>query len=422
MNLALINGKVFIKGKLVKTNILLQNGKIKKITSSKIKAEKEIDCKGKIILPGAIDVHVHFRSPGFEYKEDFFSGSLAALHGGITTIMDMPNTQPVTSTVKALEAKRKFAGKNCLTNFEIYIAALNNNLGEISKAKNIRAVKLYYGSTTGNILMNKETAIKKLFKIAKKKGFVVVIHAEDEGTIKQNEEKFKKSNNPGVHAKIRSEKAEVKAISEILSIQKKIGNKIHIAHISSEKGLALIKKAKKRKFGKQITCEVTPHHLFLDSSDYKKLGNLIKCNPSIKESKHRKALFNGLKNGTIDIVATDHAPHSFKEKKQGYWKVPSGIPGEETMLPLLLDTVNKKQISLKRVVEVISEKPAQVFDWKKKGFIKTGFDADLVIMDMNGKYRVENKKLFTKARYSPWNKKTLKGHIENTIIGGQVFG
>ena len=422
MNLALINGKAFIKGKLVKANILIQGKKIEKISASKIKADKEIDCKGKIILPGAIDVHVHFRSPGFEYKEDFFTGSLAALHGGITTIMDMPNTKPVTSTVKALEAKRKLVKKHCLTNFGIYMAALNNNLSEISKAKNLRAVKLYYGSTTGNILMNKKTAIEKLFKTAKKKGFVVAVHAEDEEIMKENGKKFRKSKDPAIHEKIRNEEAEAKAIKEVLSIQQKAGNKIHIAHISSEKGLNLVKKAKKRRNGNKVTCEVTPHHLFLDSSDYKKLGNLIKCNPSIKGAKHRKALFNGLKNKAIDLVATDHAPHSFKEKKQSYGKSPSGIPGEETMLPLLLDAVNKKQISLKRIVEAVSEKPAQVFGWKNKGFIKTGFDADLVIINPTGKYKVENNKLFTKAAYSPWNGKTLKGRVENTIIGGQVFG
>ncbi|MCR4336160.1 MAG: dihydroorotase family protein [archaeon] len=422
MNLALTNGKVFIKGKLVKTNVLIQGSKIKKITSSKIKAIHEIDCKGKIILPGAIDAHVHFRTPGFEYKEDFFTGSLSALHGGITTIMDMPNTNPVTSTIKTRDVKIKLAEKNCLTNFYIYMAALNSNLEEISKAKNLRAVKLYYGSTTGNILMNKKSEIEKLFKLAKKKGFVVSVHAEDEEIMKQNSEKFRGNSNPEIHAKIRNEESEAKAISEILSIQQIIGNKIHIAHISSEKGLALVKKAKKRMNGNKVTCEVTPHHLFLDSSDYKKLGNLMKCNPSIKEAKHRKALLNGLKNGAIDIVATDHAPHSREEKTQDYWKSPSGIPGEETMLPLLLDAVNKKQISLKKIVEAVAENPAGIFGWKNKGFIKTGFDADLVIINMNGKTKIEDKKLFTKAGYSPWNKKTLKAMVENTIIGGQVFG
>ncbi|MCH7902467.1 dihydroorotase [archaeon] len=421
MDLALNNGKAFIRGKLVKTNLLIENKKIKTISKKKQKALNEIDCKGKIILPGAIDVHVHFRVPGAEYKEDWFSGSLAALHGGVTTVMDMPNTKPATTTVKLLEAKRKLIEKESFCNFDCYMAATNTNLKEIAKAK-IKGVKVYYGSTTGNILFNRKEKLVELMKLAKKKGFMVVVHAEDEDEMKENMKKYRKNNNPSIHPKIRTEEAEVKAINSVLEMQRKIGNKIHIAHISSAKGLELVKKAKKRKFGNNVTCEATPHHLFLDSGSYKKLKNLVKCNPSIKSSKNKKALFNGLKNKAIDIVATDHAPHSLKEKKQGYWKAPAGIPGIETSIPLLLDCVAKKKISLKRVVNAVSEKPAELFDWKKKGFIKKGFDADLIIVDMNRSFKVENKRLFTKAKYSPWNGQRLKGVIETTIVGGQVFG
>lgn len=421
VTLALNNGKAFIKGKLVKTNLLIENKKIKTISKKKQKALKEIDCKGKVILPGAIDVHVHFRVPGAEYKEDWFSGSLAALHGGVTTVMDMPNTKPATTTAKLLEAKRKLIEKETFCNFDCYMAATNTNLKEIAKAK-LRGVKVYYGSTTGNILFNRKEKLLELMKLAKKKGFVVVVHAEDEDEMKENIKKYRKNNNPSIHAKIRTEEAEAKAINSVLEMQRKIGNKIHIAHISSAKGLELVKKAKKRKFGKRVTCEVTPNHLFLDSGSYKKLKNLVKCNPSIKSSKNKKALFNGLKNGAIDIVATDHAPHSLEEKKQGYWNAPSGIPGIETSIPLLLDCVAKKKISLKRMVNSVSEKPAELFGWKKKGFIKKGFDADLIIVDMSRSFKVENKKLFTKAKYSPWNGQRLKGVIETTIVGGQVFG
>jgi len=422
MKLALNNGKIFFNGKLAQASILIQNGKIKKISNKEITADNEIDCAGKIVLPGAIDCHVHFRSPGFEYKEDFFTGSIAALHGGITTIMDMPNTMPVTSTVKALEQKRKIAEKNCMTDFSIYMAATEKNLQEIKKAKGLKGVKLFYGSTTGNILMNKKEKVEELFKIAKKKNIIVIVHAEDEQEIQKNSARFRTRTKPEIHAKIRSEKAEAKAIEEVLAIQRTIGNRVHIAHISSRKGLEIVSNAKKRINGSKISCEVTPHHLFLDSSYYKKLGNLIKCNPSIKSTEHRRALFRGLKNRAIDIVATDHAPHSLEEKKKGYWKCLSGIPGVETMLPLLLDAVNKKEISLKRVVEATSEEPARIFGWKKKGFIKEGFDADLVIVDMSGKTKIEDKTLFTKAGYSPWSKVTLKGHIDNALVGGHVFG
>ncbi|HZX19582.1 MAG TPA: dihydroorotase family protein [archaeon] len=421
MDLALNNGKAYINGGIKKTNILIHNGKIIEISEKKFKADREIDCEGLLILPGAIDVHVHFRVPGAEYKEDWFSGSLAALHGGVTTVMDMPNTNPATTTKKALEEKREIAKKTSFVDFDLYMAATNDNLSEIENA-NLRGVKVYYGSTTGNILFNNKNKMEELFKLAKKKGFVVVVHAEDDDEIKENEKKFANKNDPSIHPKIRTEKAEAKAIEVVLELQKEIGNKLHIAHISSKKGLELVKKAKKRKNGKFVTCEVTPQHLFLNSSAYKKLGNFIKCNPSIKEEKHRKALFAEVKSGAIEIVSTDHAPHSLEEKQQEYWKAPSGVPGVETMLPLLLDAVNTGKLPLKRVMEAVCERPAEIFNWKNKGFIKKGFDADLVLVDMKAVHLLRNEELFTKAKYTPWNGKKLKGAIEATIAGGRVYG
>jgi len=420
--LALNNGKAFINGKLIKTNILIEQGKIITLSKKPFTAFKELDCKGKIILPGAIDVHVHFRTPGFENKEDWFSGSLSALHGGVTTVMDMPNTNPPIITFKNFENKKKLIAKNAIVNFDIYMAATNNNLNEIKKVKNLRGVKLYYGSTTGNIILNEEDKIIELFKLAKKKNFVVVAHAEDENEIRLNSKKFAKEKNSNVHPKIRSEEAEAKAIKNLLKLQEKIGNRLHIAHVSSEKGLELIKKAKKRKNGNKITCETTPNYLFLDSSKYSKLKNLMKCNPAIKSIKHRKALFNGLKNKTIDIISTDHAPHELKEKNKTYWNSPSGIPGIETMLPLLINSVNKKEISLKRIVELVSEKPSKIFNWKNKGFIKKGFSADLLIIDMKKSFIIKNEELFTKAQYSPFNRQRIKGVIETTILRGDLFG
>ncbi len=422
MELALNNGEAYINGKLVKTNILIENGKISKIGATKFKAIREIDCTGKIIFPAAIDVHVHFRTPGQEQKEDWISGSLAALSGGVATVMDMPSTKPATTTVELLEEKRKIIAEQAEIDFDLYMAATNDNIMEIENAKGLRGVKVYYGSTTGNIIFNEHEKMRELFKVAKRKNIVIVVHAEDEEEMARNREKYKGSKDPAVHAKIRSEEAEAKAIAAVLELQKEIGNKLHIAHVSSSKGLELIVKAKKRKNGKLVTCETAPHYLFLDASNYKKLGNLMKCNPSIKEVRHRKALFNGVKNGAIEIVATDHAPHLLSEKRLGYWEAQSGIPGVETMLPLLLDAVNSKKISLKRMVEAVSEKPAEIFGWKKKGFIKKGFDADLVIVDMKKKTKIRNEKLFTKAGYSPWNGKTLKGAIETTITRGQPYG
>ncbi|MCR4369417.1 MAG: dihydroorotase, partial [archaeon] len=336
MSLCIFGAEVYEKNRLVKKNILIKSGKIIAITKSRIKANEYLDARGKIILPAAIDVHVHFREPGFTEKEDWFSGSLAAIHGGIATVMEMPNTNPPTDSISRFAEKKVLAKKKSLVDFDLYMAATETNLGEIEKAKGLRAVKLYYGSTTGNILFNKREKILELFALAKKKGIIVVVHAEDEQTIRANAKKFAGNASPNVHAKIRSEEAEAIAISELLELQKKAGNKLHIAHISSAKGLALVKGTKKGENKNLVTCEVTPNHLFLDSTSYKRLGNLMKCNPSIKEKKNRSALWRAFKGGEIDICATDHAPHTQKEKQLPYEKCPSGIPGVETMYPLLL--------------------------------------------------------------------------------------
>lgn len=422
MNLALNNGKAFIGGKLLDASILIEKGKIVQVSGHAIKAEREIDCTGKIVLPGAIDAHVHFRVPGFEYKEDWVSGSLAALHGGVTTVMDMPNTKPPTLTFSGLEEKRKIIAQNAAVNFDLYMGYNGTNLEEIKKAVGIRAVKVYFGSSTGSEAFSDLAGVKKLFELAKQSNFVVAVHAEDENIIGDNAEKYRGSKEPAVHSKIRNDVAEAKAVKALLEVQEKVGNRLHISHLSSGKGLQLVKRAKKGRFGKSISCEVTPHHLFLDSGDYKKLGNLIKCNPSIKALADRKALWKGLKSGLIDVVASDHAPHALEEKKRSYWECPSGIPGVETMLPLLLDAVLNKKIELRNVVSACCENPAILFGWGEKGFIREGFDADLVIVDPKRNLVIENEKLFTKAGYSPFNKRKLKGFVEKTIVGGTMFG
>jgi dihydroorotase len=422
MKLALKNGKAYIEGKLVKTNILCANGKIAEIGAKEFDAEHEIDCKGKIILPGAIDCHVHFRTPGFEYKEDWCSGSLAALHGGVTTVMDMPNNDPPIISATIFEKKRRIVEEESLVSFELYMGATENNLHEMEKAKGLHAVKLYFGHTTGNLLMNNPDAIRELFLLSRKKGFVVVAHAEDDKVVTENEKIFKNENWPETHVLIRNEKAEVSAIRTLLNIQNETGGHLHFAHVSSKGGLKLILQGKKLRFGNHITFEVSPNHLFLDSNDYKTLGNLIKCNPSIKGPEHRIALYSALKNGLIDVVATDHAPHTFEEKQLDYWQCPSGIPGIETMVPLLLNEVVEKKISLQNMIKVVSENPAKIFNLQNKGFIRKGFDADLIIIDLNKNTLIQNARLFTKAKYSPFDGMELKGCIEHVIARGNVYG
>ena len=417
MDIALNNALILENRKVVERSIGISNGKIRKISTHRIKAAREIDCFGKLLLSGLIDVHVHFREPGFIHKEGWNSGSRAAVAGGITSVFDMPNTRPQTTTLKALSQKIKLAKKKSYCNFGIHFGATGENIAEIKKAKGIRSIKIYFGSSTGNMLLNDEEKLLEIMEIAKKKDFVVCVHAEDDAIISGNSIKYSKGNS-GVHDKIRSAEAEAAAIVKLLGMRKKSKCRMHFCHISGRKGLLLIAKAKKK--SRAITAEATPHHLFLNNKDVGRLGNFGKVNPSIKSEKDRKALWKGIFNGAIDVIATDHAPHTIAEKKRPYRDAPSGLPGIETMLPLLLDAMHKGKVSINEIQTLCSENPAKIFGLEGKGAIKKGFDADLVVVDVMAEKKVENKKLFTKCRWSPWDGQRLKGVVEKTIVGGKV--
>lgn len=420
MDLSLNNGKIFFKGKFVSANIGVDNGKIVELKKSKIPADREIDCVGKIVLPGLIDVHVHFRTPGSEHKEDWNSGSSAAVHGGVTTVLDMPNNLPSTTTAKLLEEKRKLVEKKSYCNYGFFIGASTSNFEELPNAKNIAGIKVYMGSSTGTLLVDKIDALQKIFSISKKLGKIVVVHAENEELIKQNISIFEHETSPEIHSKIRSNEVAASACKTALTLQKKVKNKLHIAHVSTAAEIKLISKAKKQ--NKNVSCEASPSHLFLNKtfSSEKKLGNFAKVNPPLREKKDVFALWKALKNGTIDCVATDHAPHLIEEKKQNYWDAPSGIPGIETMLPLLLNAVNEKKISLEKIVELTSKKQSELFNITGRGFIDKNFAADLVIIDLKKTQKIENHNLFTKCKWSPFNGWKLRGKIESTIVNGKI--
>ncbi len=417
MSLLIKNAKIQEKNKTLIKNVLCRNGKIYSITNSFPKSDKTIDAKGKLLLSGGIDVHVHFREPGMKYKAEWKTESKAAAAGGITTVFDMPNTLPPTFTVKELNKKKNIAEKNSLVNFGFHFGT--EKLNEIKKAK-INSVKIFMGKSTGN-LVTENKKIKEIFKLAKQKNLVCVLHAEDEKIIEENikKAKEKKWNNVKFHNKIRNEKAEIKAIKNALSLQKKIGNKIHFAHVSTAKGLKEIIKSKKTGKGK-ITCEVCPHHLFLNEKDLKRLGNFGKMNPPLRTKKDNEFLWKSLIQGKVDIVSTDHAPHLKKEKQKKFFDAPSGVTGVETVYPLLLNKVAEKKIKLEKVIEVLCENPARIFGIKNKGKIKKGFDADLVLVDLNKKWTIRNKEMHSKCKWTPFNGKKISGKIETTIIGGKI--
>ncbi|MAG91911.1 dihydroorotase [Candidatus Woesearchaeota archaeon] len=382
MSLLIKNCRLSIKNKLYVKNILIRNGKISKITSKEPKADEIIDAKDNFVMPGLIDCHVHFREPGLTHKEDFLTGSMAAAKGGVTTVLDMPNTLPPTTTIEALEEKRKLAAKS-IVNYGFNFGATTDNLSDLKKAKNIAAVKLYMDSTTGELKVDDYETIAEIFKISK----ITIIHAED---------------------------ISVKTAIDIF-VSNKIKNKLHVAHVSSEKELEY---AKQNKIKKQVTAEVTPHHLFMNEKDLQSLGAFAEMKPRLKTEHDQKALWKGVHDGTVDLIATDHAPHLKEEKEKANY--PFGVPGVETMLPLLLDAYNNKKIDLSTIMKLCCENPAEIFRIKNKGILKEGYDADLVIVDLEKRQAVRNQDLLTKCRWSPFEGKILKGWPITTIVNGNV--
>ena len=380
MSILIKNGKIYINGALIKKNIFIKDHKIIKITSQNLKADKTIDAKNKIIIPGLIDGHVHFREPGQTHKEDFLTGSMAAAAGGITTILDMPNTNPPTTNLQRLDEKRKLARKS-IVNYGFHFGSTNNNIAEIKKVKDVTSIKVYMDYTTSDLKLDNYNVLKKIFSSNK----TVTIHGENENIIKA------------------------------IELIQHAHNHIHFCHVSSKEELHY---TKNKKIKNSISVEVCPHHLFLTASNVNELGSFAEMKPNLKTKEDQKALWEGIHNGKIDTIATDHAPHTKEEKYEINY--PFGVPGCETMLPLLLNALNEKKLILKKIIQLCCENPAKIFKIKNKGFIKEGFDADLTIIDLNLEKEIKNNELFTKCKWSPFDGWKLKGWPVVTIINGNL--
>jgi dihydroorotase len=381
MSLLIKNAKCYIDGKLLDKNILCVDGKISKITSLEPKADEVLNTKGKVALPGFIDPHVHFREPGLTHKEDFLSGSRAAAKGGITTIQDMPNTIPPTFTVDALVEKRKLAAKS-VVNWGLHFGAAQNNINEIKKAKNIPSVKVYMDHTTGNLKIDDYSILKDIFDAMP----ITCLHAENEN------------------------------ITKALSYLKSAKGSAYICHTSSEAELKLARMDKA--LNTRVFVEVSPQHLFMSVDDVKKIGHFAEMKPRLKTMQDQKALWAGIKEGTVNTIGTDHAPHLPSEKKKDDF--PFGIPGVETMVPLLLDAYHNKRIELQKIVQLCSENTSRIFRMKTKGAIKAGFDADITLVDLEMKKKVSNDELLSKCGWSPFDGKLLKGWPVATIVNGNI--
>lgn len=420
MNLIrIINAKIINEGKSKIGDVLIKNNRIENISPS-IKSKNNellIDAQGKLLLPGMIDAHVHFREPGFEYKGNLHSESKAAISGGITSIMEMPNTKPAAITNNILEKKFELAKKNCLTNYSFYLGASNSNLDQLLSIdhKNVCGVKLFLGSSTGNLVVDSENQIDEIFKNI---SVPIALHCEVDEIIKKNEQyalqKYGEEIPFEEHANIRSVAACWQSTKKATSLAKKYNTQIHILHMTSEKELEFFTNEDVTK--KNITVEACPHHLWFSKKDYHYKKSLIKCNPSIKTLKDRHALRNALKNGLIDTIGSDHAPHLFEEKRNTYFNAPSGMPIIQSTLPSLLEYFEPEL-----VVEKTAHNPSLIFKCKDRGFIREGYFADLVIIDPDHAHTVDKKNILYQCGWSPFEGVKFSHSVITTFVNGHLI-
>ena len=406
-------------------DIIIEDEKIVEIILSRKERryEKEFDqiinIKNKLVIPAMIDAHAHTRDLQQSEKEDWISCSEAAINGGVSTIFDMPNTIPATTNLANLNLKRKAAEKS-LVNKMFYLGATNQNADEIekilaAKPNDIVGIKIFLASSCKNDVLSKNK-IENVFEIAKKYDKVVAVHSELQSCLDKWQTKISEKTIQN-HNIIRNRKCAIEGTKLILDIAQKVGNKLYICHISTAEEIELIAAAKTK--NPNIFCEVTPHHLFLDETILAKVGNFGKVNPPLRTKADNLALLKAINDGIIDVIGTDHAPHTLAEKEQKYPKAPSGFPGLETALPLLLNAVSENKISLNKIVELTSFNVAKIFNLKNRGEIKIGFFADLAIVDISEKWKIDASKFRSKAKYSPFDGMKIKGKIKTTFVNGK---
>lgn len=405
-------------------SVAVNQGRISEIVDGEcnISAKKIIDATHLILIPGVIDDQVHFREPGLTHKADIWHESRAAAAGGITSYMEMPNTNPQTITQKALQNKFNIAREKSLVNYSFYMGATNDNLDELVKTdpKTVCGIKVFMGASTGNMLVDNPKSLRDIFSYAH---LPVATHCEDEGTIKANLEKYKNQFGDDLpisyHPLIRSEEACYKSTTLAIELAEKYNTRLHVLHLSTGKELNLFQQGGDLRT-KRITNEVCVHHLWFNDSDYEKLGARIKWNPAIKTRKDQEALLEGLLNDCIDIVATDHAPHTIEEKKQNYYQAPSGGPLVQHSLVAMLELHKKGIISLEKIVEKMCHAPAEIFQISKRGYIRKGYWADLILVDLDKSWTVNNTNILSKCGWSPFENVRFSSKVITTLVNGVV--
>lgn len=394
-------------------DIGVKNGRITAIGSLSDKsAEEVINCTGLHILPGVVDSQVHFREPGLEHKEDLETGSRAAVLGGVTSVFEMPNTKPLTTSAEALADKVKRAQHRMHCDFAFWVGGTRDNANDVAELERLpgaAGIKVFMGSSTGDLLVEDDEGVASILRNTRRRA---AFHSEDEFRLRERES-FRVENDPSSHPVWRDEIAALTCTQRLVRIARETGARIHVLHISTAEEIEFLKDHKD-----VATCEATPHHLTLCSEDYKTLGNLIQMNPPVRDARHRDGIWHGIGQSVVDVLGSDHAPHTLEEKQKPYPASPSGMTGVQTLVPIMLDHVNAGRLSLERFVDLSSHGPNRIFGMSRKGRIAVGYDADLTIVDMKHRETITNEQAGSKAGWTPYHGKVVTGWPVGTIVRG----
>jgi len=412
ISLLIKNATVVLPEGTARTSVAVDDGKIVDIDPAiQLQADNVIDAGGLHLLPGIVDTHVHFREPGLTHKEDLQHATRACAAGGVTSFLEMPNTKPATTTCEALADKLAIASKKSLVNYGFYIGATRENLTELQNAQRTPGIKIFIGSSTGDLLVDGQKDLERIFA---ETTLPICAHCEDETTVQQNTRRYSMHTDVANHSLIRDHRAAVISTSRAIDLAIRHQHPFHVLHVSTADEIPLIAEA-----GPLVTAEVCPHHLLFSINDYARLGSLIKINPSVKNLDDCEALWQSLQVGQIQMVVTDHAPHTLEEKGRTFPECPSGMPAVENSLALMLNQVHAGRITLEQVVQWMSTNPARIWNIRGKGSIAVGLDADLVLVDLNLVRTVENSGQYTKCGWSPWDGETLVGWPVRTFVAGR---
>ncbi|MBL3657038.1 dihydroorotase [Fulvivirga sediminis] len=416
------NANIVNEGKTFPADILIKGEFIEKIADniSSEGVDEIIDAQGKYVIPGAIDDQVHFREPGLTHKATIYTEAKAAVAGGVTSFMEMPNTVPNALTQELLEDKYNIAKKDSLANYSFFMGASNDNIEEVLKtpADKVCGIKVFMGSSTGNMLVDNEATLNNIFSQVE---MLIATHCEDEATIRKNTALYKEKYGEDVpiscHPEIRSAEACYLSSSQAVALAKKHGARLHVLHISTEKELSLFDNSIPLA-DKKITAEACIHHLWFNDSDYDKKGTFIKWNPAVKKATDQHAIFNAILDNRIDVIATDHAPHTIEEKENTYFKAPSGGPLVQHSVTAMMDFRKQGKISIEKIVEKMSHNPATLFNIKQRGFIREGYYADLVIVNPENRWVVDKSNILAQCGWSPFEGHQFSAKVEHTFVSG----